>query len=191
VNGDGRPDLVIVYSRLSGQRLPANPGEPPSMRGNYSAKAAFLKVVLADGTAVTTRIDGAKAAAVDAVAHVNADPGDEIFLEVGRISSGATGAAYGFHDGKLVPAGVSLSYNGDSGVQAGFNCVSGNPPRLIQRIFTFIGPNENTRSWRETQAIFAWHGPRLVELSHRTFKGLVRLKAGQTHVGPGCIHGVG
>jgi hypothetical protein len=193
VNGDGHPDLVIVYSRLSRQKLDWPSGTPPSFRHDFRAKAAFVKVVLAGGGSVTARIDGvngAKAAAVDSVAHVNADPGDEIFLEVGRISSGATGVAYGFHDGRLIPAGVYLSYNGDSGVEAGFSCVPGNPPRLIQRVSMFEGPNEFTRSWRETTVVYAWHGPTLVELSHHTFKRLVRLKASETRIGQGCIHGV-
>ena len=193
INGDGRPDLVIVYSRLSKQTVPGYPGEPPSMKREFEAQAAFLKVVLADGTSVTTRINGgngAKAAAVDAVAHVNADPGDEIFLEVARISSGATGVAYGFHDGALVPAGVFLSYNGDSGVEAAFNCVSGNPPRLIQRYFAFIGPNEFTRSWREHEVVYAWHGPKLLRLSVHSFKRLVALKSSETRIGRGCIRGV-
>ncbi len=193
IDGDGRRDLIIVYSRLGSQRLPPYAGEPPSMRHDYEAKAAFLKVVLNDGTSITARItgvDGARVAAVDAVAHVSADPGGEIFLEVARVSSGATGVAYGFQGGKLVPAGVYLSYNGDSGVQAGFDCVSGNPPRLIQRYFAFIGPNEFTRSWREQEVVFAWHGPTLVQLSVHSFKGLVALKSSETHIGQGCIRGV-
>lgn len=201
VNGDGRPDLIIVYSRLSRKELISPGGTPPSFRHDFGAEAAFLKVVLAGGNSVTARIqgvDGAKAAAVDAIAHVNADLGDEIFLEVARISSGATGIAYGLHDGRLVPAGVYLSYNGDSGVEAGFNCLPGNPPRLIQRYFSFVGPNELTRSWRETVAVYAWHGPKLVPLSRHTFKQLVSLKfrppsslkSNETEIGKGCLRGV-
>ncbi len=201
VNGDGRPDLIIVYSRLSRKKLIWPSGTPPSFTHDFGAEAAFLKVVLAGGRSVTVRIhgvDGAKAAAVDSVAHVNADPGDEIFLEVARISSGATGVAYGFDDGRLVPAGVYLSYDGDSGVEAGFNCLPGNPPRLIQRYFSFVGPNEFTRSWRETEAVYAWHGPKLALLSKHTFKRLVSLKfaplaslkSNATQIGTGCLRGV-
>src|ERR1019366_2026908 len=106
VNGDGRPDLILVYSRLSRQHPPGYVLSTPPLRDEFVAKAAFLKVVLANGTSVSTRITGTRAAAIDSVAHVNDDPGDEIFLEVSRISSGATGFAYGFHNGRLVPAGV-------------------------------------------------------------------------------------
>jgi hypothetical protein len=209
VNGDGRPDLVIAYSQLSRRKLDWPSGTPLGFRHDFSAKAAFLKVVLAGGGSVTTHIVGgneirngsrtpAKAASIDSVAHVNADPGDEIFLEVGRISSGATGVAYGFDDGRLIPAGVYLSYNGDSGVEAGFNCVPGNPPRLIQRYFSFVGPNELTRSWRETEVVYAWQGPKLTQVSKQTFKQLVALKfkpldslkSSETQIGTGCIRGV-
>jgi hypothetical protein len=75
-------------------------------------------------------------------------------------------------------------------VQAGFNCIPGDPPRLIQHIFTFVGPNEFTRSWRETTVVYAWHGSRLVQLQKRTLKHLVRLSSATTHIGQGCLHGV-
>jgi hypothetical protein len=51
VSGDGRPDLVIVYSRLS-RRHPFwyAPGtEPPSLKHQYEAEAAYLEVVLTNG----------------------------------------------------------------------------------------------------------------------------------------------
>jgi hypothetical protein len=159
------------------------------MSHDFSAEAAFLKVVLSGGSSVTTRIDRTRAAAVDAVAHVNADTGDEIILEVARISSGATGVAYGLHDGRLVPAGTDLFYNGDSGAQAGFNCLPGNPPRLIQRTFVFVGPAEFTRSWKETEAVYAWHGPKLRLLSRHKLGQRVAITGGETHVGMGCLRG--
>ena len=192
INGDGRRDLVIVYSRLSRKRWPAFPDEPASMKHDFSAQAAFLRVVLAGGgPTLTSRITGGtRAAAIDAVAHVTSDPGDEIFLEINRISSGATGVGYGFHAGRLVPAGALLSYDGDSGVQAGFDCLAGSPPRLIQRYFTFVGPDEFTRSWRETEVVYAWHGTRLVRLSKHTEARLVRVNSSETHIGAGCLRGV-
>ena len=189
IDGDGRPDLIIAYSRM-GQWVPSYPGEPAGLRRNHEARAAFLRVILADGTRVTRRIGVARAAGIDAVAHVSAEPGAEVFLEVQHISSGATVDAYGLHAGRLVPAGVALEYGGDSGVQAGFNCVS-NPPRVIQTLLSFIGPNEFTRSWRETRVVYAWHGLRLVQTGRRTLRRLVRLRSAETRIGPGCLHGVG
>ncbi len=100
VDGDGRPDLIIVFSRLGSE----HPSGAPCLRAEFLAKAACLKVVLANGTSVCARIratSATTAAAIDAVAHVNDDPGDEIFREVERISSGATGVAYGLHNDRL------------------------------------------------------------------------------------------
>ena len=179
VNGDGRPDLIIVYSRLSRQHPASYPGIPPSLRREFGAKAAFLKVVLANGTSVSTRITQTRAAAIDAVAHVNDDPGSEIFLEVGRISSGANGGAYGYHDGRLVPAGVTLDYGGDSAARAGFNCLPGNPPRLIQRAYENIGPTINGW-WQETNITYTWHGPKVVQTAKRTFKRRGAVTASET-----------
>ena len=190
VNGDGRPDLILVYSRLSRQHPSAYPGISPSLRGEFVADAAFLKIVLANGTSVSTRLRQSRAAALDSVAHVNDDPGSEIFLEVGRISSGAAGVAYGFHDGRLVPAGVTLNYGGDSIARAGFNCLPGNPPRLIQRTYEFIGATVNGW-WQETSITYTWHGPRLVQTAKRTFKRRGAVTASEMSIGHGCTAGVG
>jgi hypothetical protein len=139
---------------------------------------------------VSTRISGIKAAAVDAVAHVSDDPGKEIFLEVQRISSGADAVAYGIHDGRLVAAGVTLSYGGDSATKADFDCLAGNPPRLIQRAYELIGPTIYG-AWHETDTVYAWRGPNLVQIGKRTFKrhGAVRIE--NQGIGRGCIAGVG
>lgn len=139
VDGDGQPDRVIVYSRL-GRRHPSGyvSAVPPSLGSEFIGSAAFLKVVLANGTAVSARIRGIRAA-LDAIAHVNEDPGKEIFLEVERISSGEKAVAYGLHGGRLIPVGITLSYGGDSGSKAGFDCLAGNPPQVIQHAYELIG----------------------------------------------------
>ncbi|HET7572665.1 MAG TPA: hypothetical protein VFJ77_08350 [Gaiellaceae bacterium] len=189
VNGDGRPDLILVYSRLSRQHPSGYVGgTPPSLRRNFVAEAAFLKVVFANGTSTSARLR-ARAAAIDAVAHVNDDPGREIFLEVGRLSSGATGAAYGYDKGRLVSAGVALGYGGDSAARAGFDCLPGKPPRLIQRTFALIGPTIYGW-WRETKVTYLWRGPKLVQTSKRTLKRRGAVTANDTGIGHGCIAGV-
>jgi hypothetical protein len=193
VDGDGRPDLIIVYSRLSGQHPSGFAGgTPPSLRGDFVAKAAFLKVVLAGGTSVSTRIigtRGTRAAAIDAVAHVNEDPGKEIFVEVERISSGATAVAYGLHDGRLIPAGVMLEYGGDSATKTDFDCLAGNPPRVIQRAYELIGPTIDGW-WRETNVTYVWHGPKLAQTGTRTFKRHGAVTVTNLGIGPGCIAGI-
>jgi len=134
IAGDGRPDLILLYSRLSHERA-GQLGLPASLNKMYVATGAMLRVVRARGGRVTARIDGAKAAAIVAAAHVNDDPGDELFIQVSQISSGAAAVAYGLHDGRLVPAGVTLGYGGDLATKAGFDCLTGHPPRLVQRTF--------------------------------------------------------
>lgn len=189
VNGDGRPDLILVYSRL-GSKHPSGyvGGPPPTLRRDFVAEAAFLKVVFANGTSVSARLR-TRAAAIDAIAHVSGGSAHEIFLEVGRFSSGATGAAYGYDKGRLVSAGVALGYGGDSATQAGFNCLPGKPPRLIQHTFELIGPTMNGW-WRETKTTYVWRGPKLVQTSKRTFKRRGAVSATATGIGHGCISGV-
>ncbi|HWE59183.1 MAG TPA: hypothetical protein VG228_05765 [Solirubrobacteraceae bacterium] len=192
INGDRRPDLVIVYSTLSRKHPSYFNGEPRQLLKEFFAERAYLEVVFAGGRTVSTPIAQSirltHAAALDAIAHVNDDPGDEIFLEVARISSGATGVAYGLQGGRLVAAGM-LSYGGDSATRAGFNCVAGNPPRLIQSAYQLIGPTIYGW-WSETRTVYAWHGPKLVSLSSHTFRHHGAPRNADPGIGSGCIHGV-
>ncbi|MGH2871898.1 MAG: hypothetical protein ACRDL5_05500 [Solirubrobacteraceae bacterium] len=165
---------------------------PSSLRRDFVAERAFLKVVLSNGTSVSTRISGTKltkASVIDSIAHVSGEAGSEIFLEAQRISSGATDVAYGLHDGRLVPAGVMLAYGGDSAAKTGFNCLPWNPPRVIQRSFLLIGPTISGW-WRETNVTYAWHGPTLVQISKSTFKRHGNVPASDTGIGRGCTTGV-
>jgi hypothetical protein len=191
LNGDGRPDLILVYSRL-GRRIPSSwyaGGVPASLRHDFVADAAYLKVVLAGGGSASVEIAGAWAGAVDAVAHLDGTPSSEVLLEVSRISSGASDVAYGLSNGPLVPAGVTLFAGGDSAAKSGFDCVPGNPPRLIQRTFELIGPTVYGW-WRETSVIYAWHGPRLVQISSHTFKRRGVVPASEIGIGHTCITGL-
>jgi hypothetical protein len=153
------------------------------------ATRAILRVVLASGGGATARIHGATTAALIAVAHVDDEPGDELFIQVSRISSGSTAVAYGFQDGRLVPAGVSLSYGGDSATKAGFDCLPGDPARLVQRTFELIGPTIYAW-WKETNVTYAWHGPRLVRTADHTFNRRGLPPTSQTDIGAGCTAGI-
>lgn len=166
--GDGSPDLLLVYSRLS-HAHPSWPGAPASLRKMYEATHAEISVVAADGARVTARIHGARAAAILTIARVSNGSGKEIFLVDSWASSGATAVAYGYQNGRLIPAGVLLSYGGDSAYKAGFDCVVGAHPGLIQRTFTQIGPTIYG-SWKETDRSYAWKGARLVKTGERTSK---------------------
>jgi hypothetical protein len=185
LGGNDRTDLILLYSRLSRQ----HPhwfagGTPPNLQHDFVPQAAFLKIVLANGTSASARIPQTTATWINSISDVD-DSGEEIFLEVGRSSSGATTTAYGYQGGKLVPAGVTLGYGGDSADGAGFNCLPGNPPRLIQRTYELIGPTIYGW-WRETDITYTWHGPRLVQSAKHTFKRRGAVTASQTAIGPGC-----
>jgi len=187
--GDRQQELVLLYSRLSRGHV-SWPGAPASLRKMYLADQAALRVVRAGGGAATATIAGTKAAAILAIAHVNGDPGAELFIQVSQVSSGATAVAYGYQNARLVPAGVTLAYGGDSAAKAGFDCLGGNRPRLLQRTFLLAGPTINT-SWKETDVTYVWNGPHLVKIGKRTFNHRGLPPAGETNVGAGCVAGIG
>ena len=103
-------------------------------------------------------------------------------------------------DGWFRP-GVYLSYNGDSGVEAGFNCLPGNPPRLIQRYFSFVGRKRVDAFLEGNRGGLPPGTARSSRcLSRHTFKQTrVRseasdrpssLKSNETEIGKGCLRGV-
>jgi hypothetical protein len=189
VAGNGRQDLILLYSLLSHKRA-GQLGVTTALSRMFDATEAMLAIMTPGANSIVTRVDHARAAALLAVAHVNDDPGEELFIQVSQISSGATAVAYAFHEGSPVPAGVILSYGGDSASKAGFDCLAGNPPRLVQRTFELIGPTIHNW-WRETDVTYAWHGPRLMKIAERTFKHRGLPPARETDVGAGCTAGIG
>jgi hypothetical protein len=210
VSGNGRPDLILSYSRLShvstGEATPGsnNPGHAAKL---YSGKQAMLRIVSPNGHVITTPIEyrttpfkkvpaqlqKAQAAALISVAHVSDLPGKEIFIQTGEISSGTLALAYSLFHGRLVSSGVLLGYGGDSGTQNGFKCLPGNPPRVVTHNYQLIGGGIKVihktiyEWWQETTATFAWHGPRLVKIAQSTAR---RLVAPNDHVGIGCVNGI-
>jgi hypothetical protein len=176
MTGGARRDLVIVFSHLTPTR-PLYPGEPPRWKHYSRAHDATLEVILPDGRRISTQVMVTAShgpalpvhvAAIVAAQHVNHDPGAELFLEVGDLSSGSTAVAYALRHDRLVPAGVVLGYGGDSGTQAGFSCdATTRPPELIQRVFAF-GARGLRGPWEETEAIAVWHGPALHIIRRRT-----------------------
>jgi hypothetical protein len=211
VSGDGRRDLVLAYSRLGHESLG---GLPPGTIGRrrvkprYPALQAMLRVITPGGRIITVPItyktspsknapaqtERAAAAALISIAHVNSEPGMTIFLQTGQISSGSTALAYSLHDGRLVSSEAVLEYGGDAGSQAGFQCVSGSSPRLIQYAYDLIRgikASGNTIHiygvWKVTATRYDWNGPRLVRLTQNTTKR--RLIPSDT-VGRGCLRGI-
>lgn len=214
VSGDGRRDLILSYSRLSHvsfRDLPPRSRKPDRASRLYRAQQAMLRIVSPDGHVTTAPIDYMTtpvnkspgqlekvwAAALISVAHVSEGPGKEIFLQIQEISSGSTAVAYSLYRGRLVSAGVLLGLGGDSATQAGFQCVAGNPPRLIQHTYELIRGIKVVHVvhgitiygwWNETTGTYAWHGPQLVKIAQSTIK---RRVLPSDSVGVGCIKGVG
>lgn len=200
IDGGRRPDLLLLYSKLS-HRL-ASPSAVGGAKGMYAPEQVILEIVRPDGAAVSTTVRymwapgkyyNPGSAPIIAVAHVNDDPGDEVFVEVGETSSGSTAVAYGFYNGRLVPSGVLLGFGGDSGSQGRFDCLPGNPPRLVQ--LSFENGASSRYPWTEAVTTYAWHGPRLVQIAQRTI-GLEHFNfmpgVGQyTGIGRGCVKGIG
>lgn len=209
VSGNG-PDLILTYSRLSHESLS---GLPPRNRESegasrlYPAKQAMLSIVSRAGNITTApisymtaavnktpaRLERAEAAALISVAHVSNEPGKQIFVQIGQISSGSNAVAYSVHDGRLVSTGVTLGYGGDSATQATFQCVGGNPPTLVQRSFELIRGIKLIRGriygrWQETTLTYAWRGSRLMKIAQSTSTGR---ELPNDRVGAGCIEGIG
>ncbi len=209
VSGTGRPDLILSYSRLSHVSLTAvpprsrNPGRATKL---YEAEQAMLRIVSPDGGVTTApieyrtapvnnspaRLKKAAASSLISVAHVSDERGSQIFLQTGQISSGSIALAYSVYHGRLVPSGVLLGYDGDSATQAGFQCLPGNPPGLVQRDYELTRGIKVIRGkiygwWRETTVTYAWHGPQLVKIAQSTLK---RRGLPSQSVGVGCLKGI-
>lgn len=193
MTGDGRADLVIVYSHLN-HTSGYYPGGPTKWRHYFGASDATVEIVLPNGERISTRLAASNAghsypvhaAAVIAVKHVNNEPGDELFLQISEISSGSTAMAYGLDHGRLVPAGALLAYGADSGVQAGFSCnTTTQPPEVVQRTFV-LGARGFAARWKETKLTYAWHGPKLVKIRSQTIAGSRNRPSSQLGPGSGC-----
>jgi hypothetical protein len=205
VSGSGRRDLVLSYSLLSHVGFKSLPRlrKPGRSSERYPAKQAMLRVVSPDGHVVTAPIEymttpvgkfpaqlvKAQASALISVAHVSDEPGEVIFLQTGQISSGTNALAYTLYHGRLVSSGVVLEYRGDGGTRASFQCLAGNPPRLVQHDYelTQVIHEQIYGWWNETSTTYAWHGPRLVKIASSTVK---RRVSPRDSVGVGCTKGV-
>ena len=148
VVGNGRQDLILLYSLLSHRRA-GQLGATTGLSRMYEATEAMLGIMTPGANSIVTRVDHARAAALLAVAHVNDDPGDELFIQVSQISSGATAIAYAFHDGGPVPQESPSRTEATQRARPG-STASPAIPRLVQRRFELIGPTIHER-WSETR----------------------------------------
>jgi len=189
--GDGRKDLLLIFSRV-GHKPISDPQAPPGLRTVYQAKRAMLRIVTPTGAIVTTAINGVRTADLFSLAHVNNEPGKEIFLQVQQTSSGAVYTAYSFDGSRLISAGAGFGAGGDSADGNGFACLPGNPPRVIERNYQLIHGIKLVHQmifglWNEEITSLVWRGPRLVVVSRQSFK---RRLVPKENVGEGCLKGV-
>ncbi|MGH3827499.1 MAG: hypothetical protein ACRDQX_10055 [Pseudonocardiaceae bacterium] len=200
VFGGGGDDLVVVYSTLGHQPADFPTGSRSEL---YPAKQAMLEIVRPGGVIDTipirdasqpTRTPGGvrvQAASVLSVAHASTAPGEQIFLQAGGISSGSWGTIYDAYHGRLVHAG-NFAYGGDSGLQADFGCLPGDPPKLIQYNLEPVGMLY--RPWRGTKTTYVWRRGLLVRVAERKVtvsSGSIPLLTDGSPIGVGCLVGIG
>ena len=176
VDGDGRPDLVMLYASLTHQRFGSL----------YLPRSFTLEVVLAGGDTVRLQLPRPESnASLIEYGNVNNWPGAELFIQVGRISSGSWAVVYTFRGGRLIRAGVTLAYGGDSASRAGFTCHRRTTSTIVQHTF-LLGASRERGPWQRTDTTYVWRGPRLRRAGRQTttWHGLPPLNA--TGLGVGC-----
>jgi hypothetical protein len=188
MTGDGRRDLVIVYSTLSRHHAVFAGPVPAAIAKNFVPLHAYLKVVQADGTSTTVRVHGGRrsdTAAIDFVTHIGGNPGDEIFLRTFEAAGANTDVAYGWHSDRLVAAGPLLDIGADGGSRMRFSCLPGHPPRLATSTYVLIGLNVYGW-WHETRIVYRWREARLVRVARQTFRRHGYVKDNAASFRTGC-----
>jgi hypothetical protein len=159
VDGDGRPDLILLYAKLSDHKL--GKGFVPTI--------FILRVVRASGGMPSVGVPHLENDTIIDVRNVNDRRGAEIFIQEGSISSGSSAGVYTFDGQRLHRAGA-LTYGGDSGQQYGFTCRRGKNAAIVQRQFLLETGGENGR-WQVSNTTFTWAGATLRRTSqHRSYR---------------------
>ena len=161
IDGDGRPDLVLMYTPTHQRYDP-----PHSLNERHvGSRAGFCTTATnAHQPARTVR-----PASNLPLRNLNARPGDEILIPEGGGSAGTTVGVYTFDGHALVKAGGFL-IGGYWLRPHGLFCHAGNPPTIVQRALVLVGhaPNGNGR-WHETDTTYTWVGSTLRQTSQHTF----------------------
>jgi hypothetical protein len=147
VDGDGRPDLILLYAR---------PGTAYRFR---------LVVDRASGATMDARLPaGDIPATIERLRNVNGRRGVELFIHDQHITTEEEMVVYSAGSGRLIRAG-SLPYGGsDDGIRFGFVCHRRPPATIVVHQFaiTSFSPPVFRRVWRDTATTYRWNGPRLV-----------------------------
>jgi hypothetical protein len=154
VNGDGRPDRILLYAHLSTRR--AGQGFIPTY--------FTLEVLLAGGGKFTARIGHLRAnVTVDGAGDVNDRAGAELFLTENRFRAHGVLLAparqlvlvYSFDRQELIRAG-SFWWWGDATRKYGITCHEHRSPVIVQHEFLRQG-----RVWRRIDTTYRWFGASL------------------------------
>jgi hypothetical protein len=154
VDGDGRPDLVLLF---------AKPGRPGP------ADVFYLKVVRARGGSVLYRVgDQSFPIRLVLLANANDRPGVELFLHQGHNTSYESMGVYTFSGRALRRAG-ELHFDGtDFGLRYGFTCHASPPATIVQHEFKEQFPAPGP--WTRRDTTYAWVGDRLQASGTHTFQ---------------------
>jgi hypothetical protein len=160
VDGDGKPDLVLLYTHPGVQSF------------DYDFT---LKVYRASGGTLTAQLPaGDIPATFLLLRNVNRRPGVEIFIHTDHISTNETMAIYTFNGTMLQDAG-KFAYGGyDIGeVQFGVTCHA--PTTIVQHEFSVTSPTApaSRRTWTHWATTYTWVGAALKQGATKTttFKG--------------------
>jgi hypothetical protein len=142
VDGDGKPDLVLLYTHANVKNF------------NYRFT---LAVVRAAGGTVTIRVpDSDIPATINRLRNVNQSSGAEVFVHESHISTDETMGVYTFDGHRLRRAGAFLYGGSDSGIKFGFTCTPGTHATIVQHEFTF-----SSGLWHRQTTDSTWVGSSL------------------------------
>ena len=157
IDGDGRPDLILLYAQLSTRRF----------AGGLIPTSYTLELLRASGGKLTTRIPHpVESPTIDHIRDINDRAGAEIFIHETHISSGELVGVYTFNGHALRRVG-GFWWGGDSAQRYGFTRRPGHPSSIVQRQFVLEGPSMTGR-WQRTDTTYIWIGPELRNAARRT-----------------------
>lgn len=158
VDGDGRPDLVLLYTR-------------PNVK--HFRYRFTLKVYRASGGTLVAHIPaGDIPATIKRLRDVNDRRGVEVFVHEVHISTAELMGIYTF-DGKQLRRAGAFSYGGyDAGLKFGFTCHRGTPATIVQDQFS-LSSLKVPHIWHRLARSYRWAGGTLQQGASRItiFKG--------------------
>jgi hypothetical protein len=148
VDGDGRQDVVTLTALEPGTTVQPSGG--------------LLRVELASGPviSVTTGTDAPYLPGLVRVGNINGRPGEELFVDVGHLTTEEDIAVYTYAEGRLLDAGTFAAYGEEYGIRSGITCSSRAGAHLLtEHAFELRG--RAGRRWWERNTVYGWAGTSL------------------------------